>query len=128
MPLGVVKMLEPNFMVVVDSLVVSSCADVAGKVVSVVIVSIEGVCCVEVDTSVVNSSDVLVFGVTVVVSVDIKVTVDVSGAGVGMTKFSGTSITKNCSDGWFAPSIVMFNGRTHGLPLRITWPASIRQQ
>ncbi len=96
----VVEVLSPNALVVVDSWVVSSYVEVKGSGVSVAGVALWGV---EVETIEVDSTDVLIIGTTDVISpavVPRGVTVDVSGAGVGITKFSGTNRTKNnCVDG-----------------------------
>ncbi len=116
-------MLAPNVSDLVVAWTVLPCAEVKGPCFSVVIVSTVDVCCVEVGTSVVDISGVLVNKVVV----SCGVTVDVSGAGVGMMKFSGTNTTKNCSDGWFAPSIEMLSGKVQGLPFRITCPASTKK-
>ncbi len=99
-------MRTPDVLVVSGSTVVSSCVEVEGSGASVVVLSTAGVCSIEVDTDLVDSSDVLVIGIAFVgasLVVSCGETVDVSGAGVGITKFSGTIRTKKNSVAGFAP-------------------------
>ncbi len=113
--------------VVRDSLIVPSCVEVEGSKASVVLDSTVGVCDVVVDTIVNASSDVIIIGAVVVgasLVVSCGVTVDVSGTGVGITKSSGTSRTKNDSVAGFEPEIVMLRGTLRGLPRITACPAS----